>query len=94
MIAKARKRSRRRQEPLDINLTVVFRFGDEPEDQVTVMNERSVPLVGTIFDKRDALLKGFARLFVKAATMRPGVVAELVPLLSTIAPRRRRKPSE
>ena len=94
MIANARKRSRRKQEPLDINLTVTFRFGDEPDDRITVMQDRSVPLVGTIFDKRDAVLKGFARLFVKAATMRPGIAAEFVPFLSTIAPKRRRKRTE
>lgn len=94
MIAKARKRSRRKQEPLDISLSVSFRFGDEPDDRLTVMDQRSIPMVGTIFDKRDAVMKGFAKLFIKAASMRPSVAAEFVPFLSTITPRRRRKRPE
>ncbi|MDB5970713.1 MAG: hypothetical protein JWQ90_3163 [Hydrocarboniphaga sp.] len=93
MIAKARRsagRSRRR-EPLDIKLTLAFRFGDEPEDHVTVMNDRSIPLVGTVFESRDRILRGFSRLLFKAAAQKPKVVSELVPLFKLLGGRGRRK---
>lgn len=84
MIAKASRgaaNKKRHREPLDIKLSVAFRFGDAPEDRVTVMNDRSVPLVGTVFESRDRILRGFSRLLFKAAAMQPKVASELVPIL-------------
>lgn len=92
MIAKARRRAAgRRREPLDIRLSLAFRFGDEPGDRVTVMNDRAVPLVGTVFDSRDRILRGFTRLLFKAAAQQPKVAAELVPVLKLLGGRVRRK---
>ena len=56
MIAKAREASgrrsgRRSREPVDIRLTVAFRFGDEPGERVTVMDDRHIPFVGSLFDQ-------------------------------------------
>lgn len=96
MIAKARRNAaaRRRKEPLDIKLTVAFRFGDEPEDRVTVMNDRAIPLVGTVFESRDRILRGFSRLLFKAAAMQPKVASELLPIFKLVggAGRRKKKP--
>jgi Fe-S cluster assembly ATPase SufC len=45
MIAKTKsdkmqeKRSTRKKEPLDVNLTVRFNFGDEPEDALKIVSE-------------------------------------------------------
>ncbi len=93
MIAKAGRGAasrKRHKEPLDVKLTVAFRFGEEPEDRVTVMNDRSIPLVGTVFESRDKILRGFSRLLFKAAAMQPKVASELVPIFKLVGGGRRR----
>jgi hypothetical protein len=95
MIAKPRWFTRKRPPvPIDVRLTVSFRFGDEPQDRVTVMNDRRVPLVGSIFDSRDAVLRGFSRLLLKAGAMQPRVAAELLPLLKLLPVGSRRRQNE
>ena len=85
MIAKGRRSSgRRSREPVDIRLTVAFRFGDEPGERVTVMDDRHVPLVGTLFESRDRILRGFTRLLIKAGAQQPKVARELLPLLKLL----------
>jgi hypothetical protein len=92
MIAKARRAAKtRRREPLDIKLSVAFRFGDEPDERVTMMNDRSIPLVGTVFESRDKILRGFSRLLFKAAAQQPKVASELVPLFKLLGGRGRSK---
>lgn len=94
MIAKARRGAasrKRRKEPLDVRLTVAFRFGEEPEDRVTVMNDRSIPLVGTVFESRDRILRGFSKLLFKAAAMQPRLASELVPIFKLVGGAGRRK---
>jgi hypothetical protein len=85
MIAKAQRRAARRvREPLDIKLTLAFRFGDEPGDRVMMMNERSIPLVGTVFESRDRILRAFSKLLFKAAATQPKVAGELIPTLKLL----------
>lgn len=80
MVARRKSKPKRKaEEPLDVHLTVRFRFGDEADDQVTMMEDRRVPMVGSIFEKRDAVLKHFVRLMVFAASKQPKVVRELIP---------------
>lgn len=76
--------------PLAVDLTVTFRFGDDPKDKVTVINNRRVPMVGSVFDSRDAVVRGFVRLLFKAAVMQPKVVSELLPAIKMLRRRRRR----
>ncbi|MGQ0501390.1 MAG: hypothetical protein ACT4P0_02090 [Panacagrimonas sp.] len=76
--------------PLAVDLTVTFRFGDEPKDKVTVINNRRVPMVGSVFDSRDTVIRGFVRLLFKAAVMQPKVVSELLPAIRMLRRRRRR----
>lgn len=96
MIAKLRggsggsKSARRKKTPLDVRLTVAVRFGEEPGDRVTVMNDRRVPLVGSIFDSRDAILRGFSRVLLQAGAAQPKVAAELLPLIKLLRPGRRK----
>ncbi|MGQ0696953.1 MAG: hypothetical protein ACT4PZ_01800 [Panacagrimonas sp.] len=71
----------RQKEPLDVELTLSFRFGDEPDDKVTVIDHRHVPMVGSVFDSRDAVVRGFVKLLLKASMMQPKVVRELLPAL-------------
>jgi hypothetical protein len=86
--AKASTRKRRASQPVDIRLTVSFRFGDEPGDLVTVMDDRRIPLVGTLFDSRDAILRGFLGLMFKASLKQPKVLAEVVPALKLLQAQR------
>jgi hypothetical protein len=76
-----RERRKRQQEPLDVALTVKFKFGDEPDDSVTVMNERSIPMVNSVFKNRDRIIKSFVRLLVRTGLSQPKVTRELFPAL-------------
>ena len=76
------------EEPLEVDLTLVFRFGDEPGDAVTVIDNRRVPMVGSIFDSRDAILRGFVRTMLKAGMTQPKVLAEVLPALKLLRRRR------
>lgn len=96
MIAKARdsagrRGGRRSREPVDIRLTVAFRFGDEPGERVTVMDDRHIPFVGSLFESRDKILRGFTRLLIKAGAQQPKVARELLPLLKLLRPTQRRE---
>jgi hypothetical protein len=71
MIAKAAARARRRQ-PMEVILTVKFNFGDHPHEAMTLVDERRVPLVGSIFDNRDRIAREFLRLLVRAGARQPG----------------------
>lgn len=82
------KRPRRPKTPMELQLTVSFRFGDEPNDRITVLDNRRVPLVGSIFDSRDAIVRGFLRMVMKAAAMQPKVARELLPALRLLRPGR------
>ena len=71
-------------EPLEVDLTVSFRFGDEPRDKVTVIDNRRVPMVGSVFDSRDTVVRGFVRMLLKAGISQPKVLSELLPALKFI----------
>lgn len=104
MILKARKPSadegddqpqprkrRGRKEPLDVQLTVAFRFGDEPQDRVTMINQRSVPMVGGVLANRDRIIRGFIALLTRTALTQPRLARQLFPL-GRLVPKRKRKP--
>jgi hypothetical protein len=76
------------EEPLEVDLTLVFRFGDEPDDAVTVIDNRRVPMVGSIFDSRDAVMRGFVRHMLKAGLTQPKVLGEVLPALKLLRRRR------
>jgi hypothetical protein len=86
-----RKRRRsRKSDPLDVRLTVRFNFGDETDDHVTVMDQRSVPMVGGLIANRDRIMRGFISLMLRTAMKQPRVARELLPVLR---PPRAGKPS-
>ncbi len=84
-----RTKDRDKDEPLDVELTVAFRFGDEPGDKVTVIENRHVPMVGSVFDSRDALMKGFVKLLLKAGLTQPKVLSEVLPAVKLLQRRKR-----
>lgn len=73
-----------RGEPMDVQLTLRFRFGDEPDDTVTMLDNRNIPMVGSVFDSRDAILRQFARLLLKASLSQPKVLRELIPAVKLL----------
>lgn len=73
------KSRRHRDEPLEVKLTLRYRFGDEPDDTVTVMNDRAIPMVDSVFKNRDRIVRAFAMTLVRAGVTKPKVVRELVP---------------
>jgi len=72
-------RARRSAEPLEVKLTLRYRFGDEPDDTVTVMDDRAIPMVDSVFKNRDRIVRALAMTLVRAGITRPKVVSELVP---------------
>lgn len=92
--SKPRRKRRREQEPLDVRLTVRFNFGAEPEDHVTVIDQRSVPLVGGIIANRDRVLRGFVNLLLRTAMAQPRVAREIFPLLALPIRQHRQRQSD
>ena len=90
MIAKTKsdkmqeKRSTRKKEPLDVNLTVRFNFGDEPEDAITVLNDVRVPMADSVFTNRDRIVKGFVSLLLKGGLKSPAVTREIFPIVKLL----------
>ena len=81
IISEALARSRRRRrEPMEVILTFQMNFGDRPDDSVTLIDERRVPLVGSVFDNRDRILREFLRLLMKAGAQQPRVMRRLLRL--------------
>jgi hypothetical protein len=91
ILAKARERRRLREGPLEVRMTVRFNFGDTPEEAVTMMDDRRIPMVDSVFESRDRILRGFTSLLVRASVMQPKVARELIPLLKLLPGGRRRK---
>ncbi|HSW15080.1 MAG TPA: hypothetical protein VLI06_19690 [Solimonas sp.] len=87
-----RRRQRRveRNQPLEVRMTMRFRFGDEPDDTVTMMDDRAVPMVDNVFKNRDRIVRGFVTLLMKAGLAQPKVARELFPVMKLL---RRKTPS-
>lgn len=86
--SKAEREAKDSEEPLEVDLTLVFRFGDEPGDAVTVLDNRRVPMVGSIFDSRDAIMRGFVKHMLKAGLTQPKVLGEVLPAMKLLRRRR------
>lgn len=74
-----RERRKRMQAPLDVGLTVKFKFGNDADDTVTVMNDRRIPMVDSVFKNRDRIMKSFIGLLVKTGLSQPKVAREIFP---------------
>ena len=72
----ARER-RRRKQPLEVILTLKMNFGDTPADAVTLIDERRLPLVGSVFENRDRIAREFVRVLVKAGARQPRVMGRM-----------------
>lgn len=77
IISKALGRARRK-EPIDVVLTLKMNFGDDPADVITLLQNRRVPLVGSIFENRDRIAREFIRLLLKAGALQPRAMRRLM----------------
>jgi hypothetical protein len=75
------KRSRLEKEPLDVSLTVRFNFGSAPDDVITVLDDRRVPMVDSVFKNRDRIVRGFVSLLLKSGFKSPAVAHEIFPVI-------------
>lgn len=80
----ARKSRRKLREPLDVRLTFKINFGETPADAVTVMNERRVPMVNSVFEHRDRIVRTFAMSLLRVGLAQPSVVREVFPAMKLI----------
>ncbi len=78
---------RRRKPPLEVRLTVVVAFGPEEDDRVTVIEDRRLWMVGSIFQYRDRAARLAMATLIRAALMQPKVAAKIMPGLASIASR-------
>ena len=79
IISKALGRSRqRRQQPMEVILTLKVNFGNNPADAMTLIEERKVPLVGSVFDNRDRIAREFLRLLMMAGARQPQVLKKML----------------
>lgn len=75
---------RKTSEPLDVRLTFKINFGSKPADAVTVMNERRVPMVNSVFDQRDRIIRTFAMSLLRVGLSQPKVVREVFPAMKML----------
>lgn len=68
----------RRKQPMDVILTLKVNFGDRPADAVTLVDERRIPLVGSVFENRDRIAREFLSLLMKAGARQPRVLRRLL----------------
>jgi len=80
----ARQRRRKGKEPLDVRLTFKINFGDTPDDAVTVMSDRRVPMVNSVFDQRDRIIRTFAMSLLRVGLAQPKVVGEVFPAMKLL----------
>ena len=63
---------------MDVILTLKINFGDSPGDALTLIEERNVPLVGSVFDNRDRIAREFLRLLLMAGARQPKVLRSML----------------
>jgi len=72
-------RFRREKKPLDVRLTMRVRFGAEPDEQVTVVNDRHLRLIGNAFRYRDQAINFVVYQVLRAGVRQPKVYGGLAP---------------
>jgi hypothetical protein len=63
---------------MEVILTLKINFGSHPSDAVTLVEERKVPLVGSVFDNRDRIAREFLRLLLVAGARRPRALRRML----------------
>jgi hypothetical protein len=76
---------RREKKPLDVRLTMRVRFGSEPDEQVTVVNNRRLRLIGSVFKYRDRAINFLVYEILRAGARQPKVYGGLTPAAVSMA---------
>jgi hypothetical protein len=76
------ERRRREKEPLDIRLTMRVKFGEDPDDVVTVVDNRRLKLAGSAFQYRDRAIRFLVYNVLRAGAQRPKIYGRFGPTLS------------
>lgn len=84
------QRRRSRKEPLEVRLSLRVTFGDGPGEAVQMLDDQRVPLVGSVFENRDRILRAFSMQMLRAGVRQPMVIKEIFPAYRLLA---RLKPS-
>lgn len=79
--------ARRKREPLAVNVTLVVRTGSEPEDQLTLLDDRTIPMLGSVFEYRNRITRFFFSSLLRVAATSPSVYHELAPGFGTLLER-------
>lgn len=77
------KRGGRQREPLRVEVTLVVRTGPAPEDRLTILDDTPVPMVGSVFEYRNRIVRFFAATLVQVAMRSPAFYREIAPGLLT-----------
>lgn len=70
---------RRKKKPLDVRMTMRVRFGDKDDEQVVVVNDRRLKLVGSAFQYRDRAINFLVYEVLRAGARQPKVYGSLAP---------------
>ncbi len=80
----ATSRARRKQAPLEVRLTLNYKFGDDPGDVVNIMDDRRIPMVNSVFENRDRIMRGFVMSLLRAGASQPKVIREVFPAIKLL----------
>lgn len=69
----------RKREPLAVNVTLIVRTGSEPENQITILDDRKIPMVGSVFEYRNRIRRFFVSSLLRVAATSPAVYREIAP---------------
>lgn len=69
----------RRRGPLKLELNVVVRTGEDPEDQVTILDHREVPMLRSIFKYRDRIKRFSIGMIWRVVSKSPAAYREIMP---------------
>lgn len=70
---------RRKKKPLDVRLTMRVRFGESEDEQVTVVDDRRLKLIGSAFQYRDRAVNFLVYEVLRAGARQPKVYGSLAP---------------
>lgn len=70
-----------RREPIKVELSVVVKTGEEPDDKVTILDHREVPMIGSIFRYRDRIMRFSVGMIWRVVAKSPAAYREIVPPL-------------
>lgn len=73
------KRAKRSPNPVEIQLTMAVNFSDDPDEAITVVDNRELRMVGSALKYRDKAIRFTLFNIVKAGMMQPSVAREIAP---------------